>query len=198
MTRGVEAVRGQLDELYQRCAPAGLRVAYLLTGDAGLAEDLVQEAFARLIGRLRHLREPAAFDAYLRRTIVNLSASHFRHQAVVRAYERRYFDTGTTQDGLAPDVQWEWITEQRAQMTTEDLGGRGLTNLGGVSFDAVTLDQLRGYDYSASKIPGNVVGEDQLVDGDVFAVSTSDGNYAKVQILRSGYDMQIRYVTYQG
>lgn len=108
------------------------------------------------------------------------------------------FDTGTTQDGLAPDVQWEWITEQRAQMTTEDLGGRGLTNLGGVSFDAVTLDQLRGYDYSASKIPGNVVGEDQLVDGDVFAVSTSDGNYAKVQILRSGYDMQIRYVTYQG
>ena len=90
MTSGAEAVRGQLDELYQRCAPAGLRVAYLLTGDAGLAEDLVQEAFARLIGRLRHLREPAAFDAYLRRTIVNLSASHFRHQAVVRAYERRY------------------------------------------------------------------------------------------------------------
>lgn len=90
MTTGAEAVRGQLDELYQRCAPAGLRVAYLLTGDAGLAEDLVQEAFARLIGRLRHLREPAAFDAYLRRTIVNLSVSHFRHQAVVRAYERRY------------------------------------------------------------------------------------------------------------
>jgi RNA polymerase sigma-70 factor (sigma-E family) len=82
--------RRQLDELYQRCAPAGLRLAFLLTGDPGLAEDLVQEAFARLIGRLRHLREPSAFDAYLRRTIVNLSASHFRHQAVVRAYERRY------------------------------------------------------------------------------------------------------------
>jgi len=102
VTTGAEAVRGQLDELYQRCAPAGLRVAYLLTGDAGLAEDLVQEAFARLIGRLRHLREPAAFDAYLRRTIVNLSASHFRHQAVVRAYERRYASVEPTT--REPDV----------------------------------------------------------------------------------------------
>lgn len=102
MTTGAEAVRGQLDELYQRCAPAGLRVAYLLTGDAGLAEDLVQEAFARLIGRLRHLREPAAFDAYLRRTIVNLSASHFRHQAVVRAHERRY--AGVEHATREPDV----------------------------------------------------------------------------------------------
>jgi RNA polymerase sigma-70 factor (sigma-E family) len=102
VTTGAEALRGQLDELYQRCAPAGLRVAYLLTGDAGLAEDLVQEAFARLIGRLRHLREPAAFDAYLRRTIVNLSASHFRHQAVVRAYERRY--AGIEHATREPDV----------------------------------------------------------------------------------------------
>ncbi|HYT78322.1 MAG TPA: sigma factor [Actinomycetota bacterium] len=62
-----------LAELYRVHAPNGRRLAYLLTFDQALAEDLVQEAFARLVGRLAHLRDQAAFDAYLRRTIVNLS-----------------------------------------------------------------------------------------------------------------------------
>jgi len=44
-----------------------------------------QEAFARVAGRFGHLRVPEAFDAYLRRTVVNLCNSHFRHQRVVRA-----------------------------------------------------------------------------------------------------------------
>jgi RNA polymerase sigma-70 factor (sigma-E family) len=60
-----------------------------LTGDRALAEDLVQDAFVRLVGRLRHLREPNAFWAYLRRTIVNLATSHFRHARVERAYLER-------------------------------------------------------------------------------------------------------------
>ena len=80
---------GRLAELYLRHAPAGLRLAYLLTGDRLVAEDLTQEAFARLIGRLRHLRDPDAFDAYLRRTIVNLGISLFRRRAVERAYLER-------------------------------------------------------------------------------------------------------------
>ena len=42
---------GRLAELYLRHSPAGLRIAYLLTGNRTLAEDLVQEAFARLIAR---------------------------------------------------------------------------------------------------------------------------------------------------
>jgi RNA polymerase sigma-70 factor (sigma-E family) len=83
------AAGGRIADLYLRHAPTGLRLAYLLTGDRALAEDLMQEAFARLIGRLRHLRQPDAFDAYLRRTIVNLSTSHFRHRAVERAYLER-------------------------------------------------------------------------------------------------------------
>jgi YVTN family beta-propeller protein len=107
-------------------------------------------------------------------------------------------DTGTTQDGLAPDIQWEQIDGNRARVTIEGYGGRGLANLGATAFDAVTIDQLRGLDYSVSTIPGNVVGSNQLVDGDVFAVSTSDGHYAKIQILHYGYDLQIRFVTYVG
>src|SRR2546427_8888668 len=80
---------GRLGELYLRHADDAVRLAYLLTGDRGLAEDLVQDAFVRLTGRLVHLRDPGAFDAYLRRTVVNLSNSHFRRKRVERNYLER-------------------------------------------------------------------------------------------------------------
>jgi RNA polymerase sigma-70 factor (sigma-E family) len=81
--------RGSLSELYVAYAPDGIRLAFLLTGDRALAEDLVQDAFVHLVGRLRHLRESDAFWSYLRRTIVNLATSHFRHGRVERAYLER-------------------------------------------------------------------------------------------------------------
>jgi RNA polymerase sigma-70 factor (sigma-E family) len=87
LSHGLEETPSRtLAELYRRHAPSGRRLAYLLTGDTALAEDLVQEAFARLVGRLTHLRDPGAFDAYLRRTIVNLSKNHFRRRSVERSY----------------------------------------------------------------------------------------------------------------
>jgi RNA polymerase sigma-70 factor (sigma-E family) len=84
--RPIRASGGQLAELYERHAPAAGRLAYLLTGDRGLAEDLVQEAFVRVVGRFRHLRVPDAFWVYLRRTIVNLHTSQLRRRRLERAY----------------------------------------------------------------------------------------------------------------
>ena len=81
-----ESNGGPLAALYVQHAPAAFRLAYLLTGDIRLAEDLVQEAFVRLIGRFSDLRHPEAFPAYLRRTVVNLSYGTFRHRRVERAY----------------------------------------------------------------------------------------------------------------
>jgi RNA polymerase sigma factor (sigma-70 family) len=81
--------RGSLSELYVAYAPDGIRLAFLLTGDRALAEDLVQDAFVHLVGRLRHLRETDAFWSYLRRMIVNLAISHFGHRRVERAYLER-------------------------------------------------------------------------------------------------------------
>jgi RNA polymerase sigma-70 factor (sigma-E family) len=80
---------GRLGELYVRHADEAVRLAFLLTGDRALAEDLVQDAFVRLAGRLVHLRDPGAFDAYLRRTVINLSNSHFRRKRVERTYLAR-------------------------------------------------------------------------------------------------------------
>lgn len=74
-----------LGDLYERHAAEAVRVAYLLTGDRALAEDLVQDAFVRLVGRFIHLRHAEAFPAYLRQTVVNLGRMHFRRRKTERA-----------------------------------------------------------------------------------------------------------------
>jgi DNA-directed RNA polymerase specialized sigma24 family protein len=53
----------RLAELYAHRAPRAGRLAYLLTADRELAQDLAQEAFARLITRFRLLRNADAVDA---------------------------------------------------------------------------------------------------------------------------------------
>jgi RNA polymerase sigma-70 factor (sigma-E family) len=92
MQADVDTVRIEgklLSELYVRHAPEALRLAYLLTGDRALAEDLVQDAFVRMAGRLLHLRSSQMFAAYLRTTVVNLARSHGRRKAVERRYAQR-------------------------------------------------------------------------------------------------------------
>jgi RNA polymerase sigma-70 factor (sigma-E family) len=80
---------GKLSDLYRLYADEAVRLAYLITGDHVVAEDLVQDAFVKLAGRLVHLREAGAFEAYLRRTVVNLANSHFRRRMIERRYEER-------------------------------------------------------------------------------------------------------------
>jgi RNA polymerase sigma-70 factor (sigma-E family) len=92
MRAGTEPVRidrNVLAELYARHANEALRLAYLLTGDASAAEDLVQDAFVRMTGRLLHLRNPGGFHAYLRVTVVNLSRSYHRRRKIERGYAER-------------------------------------------------------------------------------------------------------------
>jgi len=80
---------GRLEELYERHAPGAVRLAFLVTADRELARDIAQDAFVKVAGRFRHLRFPDAFDVYLRRTVVNLCISHFRHERVEREYLQR-------------------------------------------------------------------------------------------------------------
>jgi RNA polymerase sigma-70 factor (sigma-E family) len=84
----------RLGDLYARHVPATIGFAYLLTGSRTEAEDLVHEAFVRVVGRLQHLRTPDAFDAYLVRAVINLHTSRMRRLRV----ERRYL----AREGLRP------------------------------------------------------------------------------------------------
>jgi RNA polymerase sigma-70 factor (sigma-E family) len=63
-------------------SPALSRVAYLLTGDHHLAEDLLQTALARSFPRWRRIRDgdPAA---YVRRVMYHLHISWWRRRRVV-------------------------------------------------------------------------------------------------------------------
>lgn len=108
MAVGVDEVeqeeRGRLGELYGRHAPEVARLAYLLTGDRALAEDLVQDAFVRIIGRFRDLRNPDSFHWYLKRTVVNLANSYFRRVRIERFHRER--EGGVPRaDGAPVDVE---------------------------------------------------------------------------------------------
>ena len=103
----VGAGRPSLAELYERTAPGAVRLAYLLTGDRSVAEDIAQDAFVRVSGHLAHLRDGGAFDAYLRRAVVNLAKNHFRHRAVERAFLERANPASATQGHEQPLVERE-------------------------------------------------------------------------------------------
>lgn len=110
---GTERGAGRMEELYRAHAPDALRLAYLLTGDRALAEDLAQDAFVKVLGRFHDLRNRDAFWWYLRRTVVNLSRSHFRHKKVERAWAERQKPV----DPVAPHDLAERDRVRRALMT---------------------------------------------------------------------------------
>ena len=60
----------------QRSQLVGLAVG--LTGDRDAAEEIVQEAFAALLGRWRFLREVSAAKAYLQSVVVNQARARWR------------------------------------------------------------------------------------------------------------------------
>src|SRR5918995_5233493 len=96
--------KGELADLYVRHVPAANRLAFLLTGDRSQAEDLVHDGFVRCVGRFGHLRAHEAFDAYLRRTIVNLHTSRLRRVRIEREHlSKQAARGGRTTSGL-PDV----------------------------------------------------------------------------------------------
>ncbi len=79
----------RLEDLYRRHAPEARRLAYLLTGDRAEADDVVQDAFVKLAGRLFSLRSPEASGAYLRRVVVNTVLSRSRSRRREQARQDR-------------------------------------------------------------------------------------------------------------
>lgn len=144
----------RLLELYQRNARSTVRLAYLLTGDRELAEDLSQEAFVRVAGRFRDLRKPEVFRAYLFKSVVNLTRSHWRREKVARVYLRN--QDARPETATMPDVERHEVLKQallalpprqRAAIVCryyEDLSERQTAEVLGCSVGAVKSLVLRG------------------------------------------------------
>jgi RNA polymerase sigma-70 factor (sigma-E family) len=73
-----------------------VRLAVLMTGDQGSAEDIVQDVFARLCTR-DYLPETGGALAYARAAVLNGCRTALRRRAVARRF-------GGARDGLSADV----------------------------------------------------------------------------------------------
>jgi RNA polymerase sigma-70 factor (sigma-E family) len=71
------ALDATFEEFVRRATPRLFRSAFLLTGDRGHAEDLVQMTFWRVLGRWHEISGSA--DAYALKVLVNLSHDRRRH-----------------------------------------------------------------------------------------------------------------------
>ncbi len=79
--------------------PALYRTAYLLAGDHASAEDLLQNAFAKLYLSWDKIRDREALDGYVRRIMVNEHNSLWR-----RAWKRREHATDTMPENGTHDT----------------------------------------------------------------------------------------------
>lgn len=78
----------RLEELYRLEIAPLQRLAFLLTGDHHLAEDITQQAFVKFYRRGYDLRQSYAAPAYLRKTVVNLARGHHRRKRREREHSQ--------------------------------------------------------------------------------------------------------------
>lgn len=81
----------RLEQLYDEHYVRLVRLSVLLLGDAGRAEEVVQDAFVAVYQRLERHGASGVADvpAYLRQTVVNRSRSTLRHLRVVDRHAPR-------------------------------------------------------------------------------------------------------------
>jgi RNA polymerase sigma-70 factor (sigma-E family) len=82
----METGRDRTSRLYESHIAEAVRLAYLLTGEREVAEDVAQDSFVRAAGRFQHLREETAFRKYLLRSVVNACRGHWRRRQVEQRY----------------------------------------------------------------------------------------------------------------
>ena len=71
----------EFTDFVQAAWPALYRTAYLLVGDRGLAEDLVQTALAKTYVSWGRVRDLGAAGVYARTVLVNTASSWFRRRS---------------------------------------------------------------------------------------------------------------------
>jgi RNA polymerase sigma-70 factor (sigma-E family) len=102
-----------------------LRMAYLLTGDAHTAEDLVQESLLRCHRRWEKVAQAASPEAYVRRVVVNQHLSWRRR----RSASEVVVEPGSIRQAPAPDVQEALATRDQLWGLLGELPARQRTVL---------------------------------------------------------------------
>jgi len=92
--------RDALALLYERHYAELVRLAFALTSDWDLAEELAQDAFVRVWRSWGNIRDQQSAPAYLRTTVVNLARGSLRR----RLQERRAWRDARDQRSADPDA----------------------------------------------------------------------------------------------
>ena len=155
---------GRLEQLYSDHIHSAVRLAYLITGDEQQARDIAQDAFVRVGGRLNGIKNPAAFPAYLRTTVVNLSRGHLRRLRTQRAYvsrQRLAEATVAQPDVEGRDEMWRALqtlpARQRVALVLryyEDLSERQMADAMGTTESAVKSLLTRGIQQLRAQMRG--------------------------------------------
>ena len=159
--RSLVGTRPDFDGWVAARGPSLLRLAYVLTGDARKAEDLVEEVLAKTLARWRRISKSPDCDATVRRMLLEIHASRWRR------FRRRDTSPRTALAGQPPelgrevgitlrDAVWDACAalppEQRTALVLrfyEDLPAREIANLTGDSESSVRsvlaggIDSLR-------------------------------------------------------
>ena len=134
-------------------SPALLRVAFLLTGDRGHAEDLLQTALMKTSRRWTHLRDRDARYAYVRRAMINTQTSWLRRRRVVENFvdvvpeSRAHLDEFEATEGRTLPVLAQLPPGMRAVIVLrfyEDLSEAETARLLGCSLGTVKSQTSRG------------------------------------------------------
>ena len=98
---GADVGVASVEALFRAQAASLLGMITVFTGDRRGAEDVVQEAFARLQRAWPGLRDPERAAAYVRTTAFNLARSQGRRRSVVeRLRWRRADEQSSAEDGV--------------------------------------------------------------------------------------------------
>jgi hypothetical protein len=116
-----------------------------------------------------------------------------------RYYEKLDIDSTTLR------IDWTLNPENKAQIAFFSDGKEGgETSASSRKFEDISLTELIGLNYSSTGFAGNAIDQQSVGQGNyilarnsIFAVRTSDGNYAKVQVVERSTTLKIRWVTYK-
>jgi hypothetical protein len=171
-----------LVDLYEARYAALVRLAYLLTGSASIAEEVVQEAFMSTHRRWERVREPSA---YVRTAVVRVvdlrhadNRLHFelaRHEAPFATMANVHLPTGTSQVDLDRPRSFDVAVEGPVTIRAQLLRGA-----------ALTLTEFRvepPYTARPGKSPANIGGVLQRTAGSSAAQVAED-------FLREQFDVQ--------
>ena len=78
---------GGLELLMGRYQVKAARAAFLITHDAALAEDIVQETFIRIYQRIRQFDDSRPFEPYLMRSVINAALNAIRGNSRLASLE---------------------------------------------------------------------------------------------------------------